>query len=84
MNPAWNTPVISFEDYLAYSEGGESCIAIYPEVVQGNPLNAPVVVRYMLNREGVIEKKAMNAKGGGSLLLVPFRICRQGFCTRYA
>lgn len=63
VNPAWNTPVISFEDYLAYSEGGESCIAIYPEVVQGNPLNAPVVVRYMLNREGVIEKKAMNAKG---------------------
>lgn len=62
VNPEWNTPIISFEDYLAYSEGGEPCIAIYPEVVQGNPLNAPVVVRYMLNREGVIEKNGMDAR----------------------
>lgn len=62
VNPAWNTPVISFEDHLAYSEGGEPFIAIYPEVVEGNPLNAPVVVRYMLNREGVIEKNSMEAR----------------------
>ncbi|MBK4726998.1 glycosyltransferase [Pantoea agglomerans] len=61
VNPDWNTPVISFEDYLDYSEGGEPCIAIYPEVVEGNPLNAPIVVRYMLNREGVIEQNKMNA-----------------------
>lgn len=61
VNPDWNTPLISFEDYLDYSEGGEPCIAIYPEVVEGNPLNAPIVVRYMLNREGVIEQNKMNA-----------------------
>lgn len=60
VNPEWNTPVISFEEYLDYSEGGKAFIAIYPEVAEGNPLNAPVVVRYMLNREGVIKHNRMN------------------------
>jgi glycosyltransferase involved in cell wall biosynthesis len=32
----------------------QDCIAIYPEVVTGNPLNAGSVVRYLLNLPGVI------------------------------
>lgn len=44
-NPAWNTP---------YHEGPLSgdWIAIYPEIVKGNPWKAPRVVRYVLNNPG--------------------------------
>ncbi len=36
-------------DYETFINDG---VVIYPEVVCGNPLNAPRVVRYMLNKEG--------------------------------
>lgn len=62
VNPQWNTPVIPYDDFLEYTDGGKPFIAIYPEVVTGNPLNAPVAVRYMLNRAGVIEDNEMEAK----------------------
>lgn len=62
VNPDWNTPCVSFDDFREYTEGGKPFIAVYPEVIAGNPLNAPVVVRYMLNREGVIEHRSMNAR----------------------
>jgi len=36
-------------------------ILIYPEVVVGNPLHAKNVVRYVLNREGILTGNKMNA-----------------------
>ncbi len=44
-NPAWDTP---------YREGplDGDWIAVYPEIVTGNPWNAPRVVRYVLNNPG--------------------------------
>jgi hypothetical protein len=46
VNPAWNTPT-------ATHFNAES-IFIYPEVVHGNPCEARRVVRYVLNKPGVI------------------------------
>lgn len=51
INPNWNTPLLSEE---VYEQHVNNCIGVYPDVVSGNPLSAPVCVRYMLNREGVI------------------------------
>lgn len=44
-NPKWQTP---------YHPGplGDDWIAVYPEVVTGNPLNAPHVARWVLNKPG--------------------------------
>lgn len=60
-NPAWNTPVLSDVQFNQHKEQGTPVIAIYPEIVSGNPLKAPVVVRYMLNREGVMNGNAIEA-----------------------
>lgn len=54
VNPDWNTPVITRDIYAAYMQSKLPWIAVYPEVVKGNPLEAPITVRYMLNREAVI------------------------------
>ena len=45
-NPKWQTPIASLEQNLV-----KDGIVIYPEIVTGNPLNAPRVVRYLLNKE---------------------------------
>lgn len=60
VNPEWNTPVLSQSEYISQIEN-KIFIAVYPEVVTGNPLNAPVCVRYMLNREGVITGNQIKA-----------------------
>ncbi len=44
-NPAWNTP------YHSRPLSGD-WIAIYPEIIAGNPWKAPRVVRYVLNTPG--------------------------------
>lgn len=54
VNPKWNTPRLTEEEYAQLQKSGEPWIAVYPEVTSGNPLRAPVVARYMLNREGVM------------------------------
>lgn len=54
-NPDWNAPACTEQAFKTLMESGEPWIVVYPEVTRGNPLNAPVVVRYMLNREGVID-----------------------------
>lgn len=46
-NPAYKTPLLP--PWIPASEG----VAIYPEVVHGNPLNARHVVRYMLYFPGI-------------------------------
>ena len=62
VNPQWNTPVLNERDFTAIHTSRLPFIAIYPDVVTGNPLSAPVCVRYMLNREGVIMGNAINAE----------------------
>lgn len=45
-NPHWHTPVAPMNKSLI-----QNSIVIYPEIVTGNPLEAPCVVRYLLNKE---------------------------------
>lgn len=44
VNLTWNEPVVP--------DGLKDFVAIYPEVVHGNPFNAPHVVRWLLNFQG--------------------------------
>ncbi|MEQ9859860.1 glycosyltransferase [Pectobacterium cacticida] len=60
-NPEWNTPQLTSEKFSEYKESGKIFIAVYPEIVSGNPLQAPICVRYMLNREGVLNGNSINA-----------------------
>lgn len=62
VNEAWNAPALTEEVYNKLMSTGRPWIAVYPEVTTGNPFSAPVVVRYMLNREGVIMGNAIKAE----------------------
>jgi O-antigen biosynthesis protein len=55
------TPTLTPETSSRHKEEQRIPIAIYPEIVTGNPLNARVCVRYMLNKEGVINGNSMHA-----------------------
>lgn len=61
VNPEWNAPACTEQAFNSLMDSGEPWIAVYPDVTKGNPLNAPIVVRYMLNREGVIEGNNIDA-----------------------
>ncbi|RTL54740.1 MAG: hypothetical protein EKK40_02850 [Bradyrhizobiaceae bacterium] len=43
----------------------KNSIVIYPEIVQGNPLHAPNVVRYLLNRPGFLGPAGLDDYGEG-------------------
>ena len=61
VNPEWNTPSCNEQTFNELIASTEPWIAVYPEVVKGNPLKAPVIVRYMLNREGIINGNNIDA-----------------------
>lgn len=61
VNDEWNAPALTEEAYNQIMSTGKPWIAVYPEVTTGNPFSAPVVVRYMLNREGVIMGNGIEA-----------------------
>jgi len=61
VNPLWNTPCLGEQEWNEIQNSGQPWIAVYPEVVSGNPLSAPICVRYMLNREGVITNNSLQA-----------------------
>lgn len=45
-NPKWNTPIATKEDI------SENTVIIYPEIVDGNPLNGKNIVRWLLHKPG--------------------------------
>ncbi len=47
-------PILDARIILAHRKAGCAPIAVYPEVVVGNPLNAPTVIRYVLNWPGLL------------------------------
>ncbi|WP_312924743.1 glycosyltransferase [Stutzerimonas nitrititolerans] len=61
VNPDLKTPLLSDTIKKHHQQLGKVPIGVYPEVISGNPLMTPVVVRYMLNKEGVIGKNKISA-----------------------
>lgn len=62
VNPKLRTPILTEELRRHHLSTGLAPIAVYPEVMDGNPINAPIVARYMLNREGFISGRAINSQ----------------------
>lgn len=62
VNPQLKTPLLTEEIKQRHIEQHRVPIAVYPEVAVGNPLGAAVVVRYLLNREGLIAGRSMKAQ----------------------
>lgn len=60
-HPDLQTPLLTEALRAQHENLGLPAIAVYPEIVTGNPLSAPVVVRYMLNRAGVLNGNEINA-----------------------
>ena len=50
LNPDWNTPILQEHERHFIEDG----IVLYPEVVNGNPMNAKRVARWVGNKEGVL------------------------------
>ena len=53
-NPLLNTPLLTPETMLAHDRSGRKPITVYPEVVSGNPRQSSSVVRYVLNKAGLL------------------------------
>lgn len=55
LNPQLMTPKLTPDVVELHRSQGLQPIAIYPEIIDGNPLNASTVVRYILNQPGFVE-----------------------------
>jgi predicted O-linked N-acetylglucosamine transferase (SPINDLY family) len=64
LNPALNTPLLDPGTLRRHEEEGRNGIGVYPEVVTENILYTPVVVHWMLNKDGLICGKKINAREG--------------------
>lgn len=61
-DPGLMTPCLNDGIVKLHGAQGMAPIAVYPEIVDGNPLQARTVVRYLLNRPGFIEGKGEYAE----------------------
>jgi hypothetical protein len=59
-NPRFDSPVATPDVQARHKARGLIPIFVYPEVVTGNPMNAQVCVRYILNRIGYLSGKPLN------------------------
>lgn len=62
VNPKLRTPILTDELRRQHRSLGLAPIAVYSEVMDGNPIDAPIVVRYMLNREGFLTGRGISAQ----------------------
>ena len=62
VNPKLRTPILTEELRRHHRSIGLTPIAVYPEVMDGNPIGAPIVARYILNREGFLTGRAIDAQ----------------------
>jgi tetratricopeptide (TPR) repeat protein len=60
-NPDTRTPSLTPEITERHTQEGKIPITVYPETIDGNPLQAPLCVRYMLNRKGVARGNSLDA-----------------------
>ena len=61
-NPQLRTPELTEEVRQHHRAIGVAPIAVYPEVLGGNPLDCPVVARYMLNSDAYISGKYLDSE----------------------
>ncbi|MCE0916337.1 MULTISPECIES: glycosyltransferase family 2 protein [unclassified Pseudomonas] len=61
-NPNLRTPILTDEVRQHHQAIGLAPIAVYPEVLDGNPLGTPIVARYILNREGFLTGRTIDAQ----------------------
>lgn len=61
VNPELKTPLLDDEDSRRHGLAGRVPIAVYPEVTTGNPFGCSVVARFLLNFEGFINGRSMEA-----------------------
>ncbi|MCX5510534.1 glycosyltransferase [Pseudomonas sp. BJa3] len=59
LNPDLMTPRLSADIIARHDAQGLSPIVIYPEIIDGNPLNGNTVVRYLLNRPGFLHGQGL-------------------------
>jgi hypothetical protein len=53
-SPYLRTPKLTEEVMMRHLQSGRLPIAVYPEIISGNPMEAPVVARWLLNKPGHI------------------------------
>ncbi|MBV9955967.1 MAG: hypothetical protein JOZ70_12045 [Pseudolabrys sp.] len=53
-DPSLDTPVADGRLFAKHRRQGRTPITIYPETIRGNPLQAPLVVRYVCNYPGLL------------------------------
>ncbi|WP_342651042.1 glycosyltransferase [Pseudomonas sp. REB1044] len=62
VNPDLITPKLNADLIAQHQFQGLSPIIVYPEIIDGNPLNGQTVVRYLLNRPGFLHGEGLYAE----------------------